>query len=160
MRDEYRQEYDAGRGGWGHNRLREEAERQERERRLAREAVYAEAPGDGPRDIPAGAEGAYAEREGAERAGEGVVEKRVAEDHGAKRARGQSEDAVESNKVSLSHRRKDAPLPPINASYSNNLWLHISSPEYFNLAPSCLLLLPLAPQNPRFRDDRSDSDDD
>ena len=24
VRDEYRQEYDAGRGGWGHNRLREE----------------------------------------------------------------------------------------------------------------------------------------
>ena len=24
VRDEYRQEYDAGRGGWGHNRMREE----------------------------------------------------------------------------------------------------------------------------------------
>ena len=36
VRDEYRQEYDAGRGGWGHNRMREEEERKLREEEEAR----------------------------------------------------------------------------------------------------------------------------
>ena len=50
VRDEYRQEYDAGRGGWGHNRMREEEERKrieeqqkrESERHERREEVYQE----------------------------------------------------------------------------------------------------------------------
>lgn len=79
VRDEYRQEYDAGRGGWGHNRLREEEERQrqealarERERHERRTEVYQAAPGEDREAFgaPVGAEAQYFETERAERAGE------------------------------------------------------------------------------------------
>ncbi|CDR98982.1 hypothetical protein, partial [Sporisorium scitamineum] len=47
VRDEYRKEYDAGRGGWGHERLRMEEERKrieaEQARRGEREQLYQEA---------------------------------------------------------------------------------------------------------------------
>ncbi|KAN0063927.1 nuclear cap binding complex subunit [Thecaphora frezii] len=78
VRDEYRQEYDAGRGGWGHNRLREEEERKrleemekEKSRREAREDLYREteagASGGGGGLVPEGAEGVYDETEGRQR---------------------------------------------------------------------------------------------
>ncbi|PWN50748.1 putative nuclear cap binding protein subunit 2 [Violaceomyces palustris] len=78
VRDEYRQEYDAGRGGWGHNRLREEEERKrleamekERLRREKREDVYREEgnenSGGGGGLVPLGADGDYDESEGKER---------------------------------------------------------------------------------------------
>lgn len=38
VRDEYRQEFDAGRGGWGHLRARQEAER-ERDQKANYEAI-------------------------------------------------------------------------------------------------------------------------
>lgn len=71
VRDEYRQEYDAGRGGWGHNRLREEEERQrmeaEQARREKREELYQEQDlgmgGGGGGLVPAGAEHMYEEME-------------------------------------------------------------------------------------------------
>ena len=71
VRDEYRQEYDAGRGGWGHNRMREEEQRQKREE------LY-QGSGHG---APKGADGEYYELEHAERAGEST-HKRGAEDDG------------------------------------------------------------------------------
>ncbi|KDN39384.1 RNA-binding domain-containing protein [Tilletiaria anomala UBC 951] len=78
VRDEYREEYDAGRGGWGHNKLREEEERKRREEMIRN--VYGAAHADGrpneegdeTRIIPSGAEGVYEEMEGKERAGEGA----------------------------------------------------------------------------------------
>ncbi|CAD6888043.1 unnamed protein product [Tilletia controversa] len=75
VRDEYRQDFDAGRGGWGHNRLREEEERkrqeeQERERaRRAGETYRDDHVGGAIRIVPAGAEGLYDEQEGAARDG-------------------------------------------------------------------------------------------
>ncbi|WFC94552.1 nuclear cap binding complex subunit [Malassezia brasiliensis] len=77
VRDEYRQEYDAGRGGWGHNRLREEEERKrreamtkERERRERREDVYrAHEKDTDAHTAPTGADAHYHETERAERAG-------------------------------------------------------------------------------------------
>lgn len=77
VRDEYRQEYDAGRGGWGHNRLREEEERKrqeamakERERRERREDVYRENERDADaHTAPTGADAQYYETERMERAG-------------------------------------------------------------------------------------------
>lgn len=78
VRDEYRQEYDAGRGGWGHNRLREEeekkrqedAQQRERERHERREEVYQEAQGTADaHKAPVGADAEYYETEHAERAG-------------------------------------------------------------------------------------------
>ncbi|EST08723.1 RNA recognition motif domain protein [Kalmanozyma brasiliensis GHG001] len=72
VRDEYRQEYDAGRGGWGHNRLREEEGRKrmeaEQARRTEREQLYQEgtagmdAGGGGM--VPMGGEFVYEEMEG------------------------------------------------------------------------------------------------
>lgn len=78
VRDEYRQEYDAGRGGWGHNRLREEEERKrheeqqqrERERHERREEVYQETHGAvDAHKAPTGADAEYYETERTERAG-------------------------------------------------------------------------------------------
>lgn len=69
VRDEYRQEYDAGRGGWGHNRMREEEQRQKREE------LYQ----GGGHGAPQGADGEYYELEHAERAGESAP-KRGADD--------------------------------------------------------------------------------
>lgn len=71
VRDEHRQEYDAGRGGWGHNKLREEeeerrrvAEEEEERRRAHHDAVYTDQERElGGRIIPDGAEGRYEERE-------------------------------------------------------------------------------------------------
>lgn len=70
VRDEYRQEYDAGRGGWGHNRLREEEERKrieaEQARRAEREQLYQEQAGmdtGGGGMVPTGAEHMYSELE-------------------------------------------------------------------------------------------------
>lgn len=67
VRDEYRQEYDAGRGGWGHARIQEEEERRRREEQIR--AVYGastiegmpHAEADQQRIIPSGAEGEYYE---------------------------------------------------------------------------------------------------
>lgn len=72
VRDEYRQEYDAGRGGWGHNRLREEEERKrmeaEQARRTEREQLYQEGQAGmdmgGGGMVPTGAEHMYSELEG------------------------------------------------------------------------------------------------
>lgn len=78
VRDEYRQEFDAGRGGWGHNRLREEEERKlaeemENRRRREHEEVYlSQEREQGGRIVPTGAEGVYVEREAWERAGTGA----------------------------------------------------------------------------------------
>lgn len=67
VRDEYRQEYDAGRGGWGHARVQEEEDQRRREEQIR--AVYGaatieglpHADGDQQRIIPLGAEGEYHE---------------------------------------------------------------------------------------------------
>lgn len=60
VRDEYRQEFDAGRGGWGHLRARQEAER-ERDQKANYEAITT---------IPEGANLDYKDRkEGKWRAG-------------------------------------------------------------------------------------------
>lgn len=73
VRDEYRQEYDAGRGGWGHNRIREDElrrlqEEEDERRRKALEEIYREQEGEeGGRVIPQGGEGDYEEWEGKER---------------------------------------------------------------------------------------------
>lgn len=77
VRDEYRQEYDAGRGGWGHNRMREEEEKKrqealarERERHERREEVYQEVQGVADaHKAPTGADAEYYETEHAARAG-------------------------------------------------------------------------------------------
>lgn len=78
VRDEYRQEYDAGRGGWGHNRLREEEERKrieeqqkrENERHERREEVYQESQGAiDAHKAPTGADAEYYETERSQRAG-------------------------------------------------------------------------------------------
>lgn len=78
VRDEYRQEYDAGRGGWGHNRMREEEERKrieeqqkrESERHERREEVYQESQGAiDAHKAPAGADAEYYETERSQRAG-------------------------------------------------------------------------------------------
>lgn len=82
VRDEYRQEYDAGRGGWGHNRLREEEERQrmeaEQARREKREELYQEQDlgmgGGGGGLVPAGAEHMYEEMEADARGHAGQVQ--------------------------------------------------------------------------------------
>ncbi|CAO1631081.1 unnamed protein product [Sympodiomycopsis kandeliae] len=70
VRDEHRMEYDAGRGGWGAGRLREEEERQRREaeekkRRQGQEQLYrqaeqeAQGAGQTGATIPGGAEAEY-----------------------------------------------------------------------------------------------------
>lgn len=100
VRDEYREEYDAGRGGWGHNKIREEEERKKRE--AAIKAVYEEEQVGGidqSRIIPSGAEGQYDEFEGDRRAGGDEDDKDVAV--GRKRERDEDGDNVgdESRKV-------------------------------------------------------------
>ncbi|ORY32812.1 hypothetical protein BCR39DRAFT_521717 [Naematelia encephala] len=45
VRDEFRQEYDSGRGGWGHQRLEEEQRRQEQDRFKAQFETYASTMG-------------------------------------------------------------------------------------------------------------------
>ena len=70
VRDEYRQEYDAGRGGWGHNRMREQEERERHEKRSAlyQESSHAGA-GANAHDAPVGAEGQYFEHDRDTRSG-------------------------------------------------------------------------------------------
>ncbi|EPQ27984.1 uncharacterized protein PFL1_04311 [Pseudozyma flocculosa PF-1] len=118
VRDEYRQEYDAGRGGWGHNRLREEEERKrieaeekERTRREAREDLYREteagASGGGGGLVPEGAEGQYDETEGRSRGLDGAAsteadgggggDEAAATQQGAKRARSQDDEDLEQS---------------------------------------------------------------
>lgn len=107
VRDEYRQEFDSGRGGWGHERLREEEERKkaemlEMQRRRAHEEVYQEQERQaGGRVVPSGAEGLYLESEGTLRAGNDAQETLNA----TKRQREDSDedDQGESNKVSAFH---------------------------------------------------------
>lgn len=102
VRDEYREEYDAGRGGWGHNKIREEEERKKRE--AAIKAVYEEEQVEGvdqSRIIPTGAEGQYDEYEGERRARGGDEDD---EDVAVGRKRGRDdgdddEDGDESRKV-------------------------------------------------------------
>jgi hypothetical protein len=103
VRDEYRQEFDSGRGGWGHERLREEEERKkaeaiEMQRRRAHEEVYQDQERQvGGRIVPSGAEGLYMESEGDLRAGDALQQTTS-----SKRQRETSEDEQEdeSNKVS------------------------------------------------------------
>lgn len=99
VRDEFREEYDAGRGGWGHNKLREEEERRRREE-LIRSVYGAEgidgAPnpeGDETRIIPEGADAQYEEADAGAR---GANESFSA---GAKR-RDRSEDEDEGDEES------------------------------------------------------------
>lgn len=78
VRDEHRIEYDAGRGGWGAGRLREEEERLKREaeeakRKEEQESLYrnAEMEGQGAGQqgatVPGGADAEYFELEGEQR---------------------------------------------------------------------------------------------
>jgi nuclear cap-binding protein subunit 2 len=105
VRDEYRQEFDSGRGGWGHERLREEEERKKAEliemkRRAAHEDIYQEQERQaGGRVVPSGAEGLYLESEGILRAGTDAQEVTS-----TKRQRDASDDSAqeESNKVGIS----------------------------------------------------------
>jgi nuclear cap-binding protein subunit 2 len=102
VRDEYRQEFDSGRGGWGHERLREEEERKkaealEMQRRRAHEEVYQDQEAQaGGRVVPSGAEGLYLESEGDLRAGTTTQQAAT-----SKRQRDSSEDEEQdaSNKV-------------------------------------------------------------
>ncbi|WFD27025.1 nuclear cap binding complex subunit [Malassezia nana] len=99
VRDEYRQEYDAGRGGWGHNKMREEEEKKrkeamerERERHERREEVYREEKDAiDPHKAPSGADGEYYETEHAERAGPAPVSEPT-----AKRSREDEEPTSEA----------------------------------------------------------------
>ncbi len=107
VRDEYREEYDAGRGGWGHNKLREEEERRRREQMI--KAVYGdagnEAIGDETRIIPAGAGADYDEAEGFERAG-GRHAGQEASAAGNKRARDDEDEGREAAGDDEDDRRK------------------------------------------------------
>ncbi|KAK0531423.1 nuclear cap binding complex subunit [Tilletia horrida] len=104
VRDEYRQDYDAGRGGWGHNRLREEEERKrqeelERERaRRAGETYRDDHVGGAVRIVPQGAEGQYDEQEGAARDGHVVVGAGGGEEASRKRERSEDDEEEERSK--------------------------------------------------------------
>lgn len=78
VRDEYRQEYDAGRGGWGAGRLREEEERkrmEEAKRKQEQEELYRNAEIEGQQfegrqggaTIPGGADAEYYDEERGQR---------------------------------------------------------------------------------------------
>ena len=56
VRDEFRQEYDAGRGGWGHQRALAEKEAQDRAREAMQFEVYAGQGGTGTNggEVPMG----------------------------------------------------------------------------------------------------------
>ncbi|CBQ69821.1 probable nuclear cap binding protein subunit 2 [Sporisorium reilianum SRZ2] len=105
VRDEYRQEYDAGRGGWGHNRLREEEERKrieaEQARRTEREQLYQEATAGmdagGGGMVPMGGEHLYSELEGDARghAGNGAQDAWDAQPKPGKRDRSYDDDEDE-----------------------------------------------------------------
>jgi nuclear cap-binding protein subunit 2 len=53
VRDEYREDFDAGRGGWGHLKAQQEAER---ERQRLQEELYRDDFDIGMRDVPIGGE--------------------------------------------------------------------------------------------------------
>ncbi|EIW70436.1 hypothetical protein TREMEDRAFT_18663, partial [Tremella mesenterica DSM 1558] len=60
VRDEFRQEYDSGRGGWGHQRMEEERRRQEQERlrtQIQMDTYATGVPGEIPRGEGPGAGG-------------------------------------------------------------------------------------------------------
>jgi len=106
VRDEYRQEFDSGRGGWGHERLREEEERKkaeaiEMQRRRAHEEVYQDQERQaGGRVVPSGAEGDYLESEGDLRAGDATQQAPTTK---RQRETSDEEDQEKSNKVSGRH---------------------------------------------------------
>ncbi|WWD03130.1 hypothetical protein V865_001177 [Kwoniella europaea PYCC6329] len=91
VRDEFRQEYDSGRGGWGHQRLEEEKRRQEQERLRSQIQfdTYAAVGGLGMAgaDVPRG-EGAGADRQKRGRSEDEDIERREDE----KRLRGERDD--------------------------------------------------------------------
>ncbi|RSH87211.1 nuclear cap binding complex subunit [Saitozyma podzolica] len=76
VRDEFRQEYDSGRGGWGHQRIEEERRRQEQERLRSQVQfdTYAAVGGLATADVPKG-EG-VAERQKRERSEDEDIERR------------------------------------------------------------------------------------
>jgi nuclear cap-binding protein subunit 2 len=100
VRDEYRQEYDAGRGGWGHLRLQEEEERlrRERERREEHEGLYREQEEqEGGREVPAGADEEYKEDAGRMR---GDAQQRDGSEEPSRRKRERSDSVEQGHKVS------------------------------------------------------------
>ncbi|KAJ9475421.1 Nuclear cap-binding protein subunit 2 [Pseudozyma hubeiensis] len=109
VRDEYRQEYDAGRGGWGHNRLREEEERkrmeEEQKRRSEREQLYQEGvvgmDTGGGGMVPMGGAYEYSELEGDARGHAGD------RSMGAGAASGWGEGTVESRGTAKRERSYD-----------------------------------------------------
>ena len=108
VRDEYRQEFDSGRGGWGHNRQREEEERRlaeemEARRRRAHEEVYQEQEREqGGRIVPSGAEGTYIEQDSEQRGAAAMAANRAPEPGPAatKRSRDESDEPENASKVS------------------------------------------------------------
>ncbi|PWN40134.1 putative nuclear cap binding protein subunit 2 [Ceraceosorus guamensis] len=114
VRDEYRQEYDAGRGGWGHLRLKEEEDRiaKEEERRKEHDEVYKEQEEQaGGRVIPAGAEEVYEELEGRQRAGNDATGSDAPGEHDTKRKRAdeQSADGDSGDESFARKRRLESP---------------------------------------------------
>lgn len=108
VRDEYRQEFDSGRGGWGHNRQREEEERRlaeemEARRRRAHEEVYQEQEREqGGRIVPSGAEGTYIEQDSEQRGAAAMAANGAPEPGPAatKRSRDESDEPENASKVS------------------------------------------------------------
>nr|XP_018262825.1 nuclear cap-binding protein subunit 2 [Kwoniella dejecticola CBS 10117]OBR84983.1 nuclear cap-binding protein subunit 2 [Kwoniella dejecticola CBS 10117] len=91
VRDEFRQEYDSGRGGWGHQRLEEEKRRQEQERLRSQIQfdTYAAVGGLGMAgaDVPRGEE-SERDRQKRDRSEDEDIERRDDE----KRLRGERDD--------------------------------------------------------------------
>nr|XP_019011038.1 nuclear cap-binding protein subunit 2 [Kwoniella pini CBS 10737]OCF49819.1 nuclear cap-binding protein subunit 2 [Kwoniella pini CBS 10737] len=91
VRDEFRQEYDSGRGGWGHQRLEEEKRRQEQERLRSQIQfdTYAAVGGLGMAgaDVPRGEE-SERDRQKRDRSEDEDIERRDDE----KRLRGEKDD--------------------------------------------------------------------
>jgi len=57
VRDEYREEFDSGRGGWGHIRAKQQQEEEEAERQRTQDRLYRDDHDRaGGRDVPAGDE--------------------------------------------------------------------------------------------------------
>ncbi|OWZ78972.1 nuclear cap-binding protein subunit 2 [Cryptococcus neoformans Bt85] len=91
VRDEFRQEYDSGRGGWGHQRLEEERRRQEQDRLRSQMQfdTYAAVGGLGlaGADVPRG-EDFFGDRQKRGRSEDEEIERREDE----KRLRGERDD--------------------------------------------------------------------
>ncbi|WVQ80244.1 hypothetical protein IAT38_002349 [Cryptococcus sp. DSM 104549] len=94
VRDEFRQEYDSGRGGWGHQRLEEERRRQEQDRMRTQMQfdTYAAVGGLGMAgaDVPRGENLATAERAKRDRSEEEDEDVERRDDE--KRLRGERDD--------------------------------------------------------------------